>query len=395
MVASFGPPATLCLMIEPSINELFGRVGIKWNRYGKEVIPAWVADMDFPPAEVIADELRSFLAVGDWGYVDPDTHQRVLEAGRAWYLDRHGWAPDVGTSRVVLDVMQAVAACIQAFTSPGEGVITTTPVYHPFGFAIDSSDRRSVPAPLTDREDGYRITKGALEDAVDRGGRLLLLCNPHNPTGRVLSAEELRVVADVAVAADLVVVSDEIHADLTYEPNRHIPIAALGSEIAARTVTVSSASKAFNLAAVGCAVAAFGHEDLVRRFDALPTSLMGHPTAMALRASAAAWEQGSGWLEATNQELATNRDRIAAWVSDDRRVGHRSPEATYLAWLDFRPRAWPAEPAEHLLLNAQVALSSGLQFGEEGVGHARLNFATYPSVLEEILERIGRLVAAP
>ena len=381
-------------MIGPSLEDLQDRVGIKWNRYGREVIPAWVADMDFPPAEPIADELRSFLARGDWGYVDPENHRQLIESGRSWYRERHGWAPDAGTSRVVLDVMQAVAASIQAFTSPGDGVISTTPVYHPFGFAIDSSGRRSVTAPLTDREDGYRITRDALENAVDRGGKLLLLCNPHNPTGRVLSPEELRIVADVAVAADLVVVSDEIHADLTYEPNRHIPIAALGSEIAERTVTILSASKAFKLAAVGCAVAGIGHEDLAHRFDELPTSLMGHPTAMALRASAAAWNYGASWLEETHVQLAANRARIADWVAEDRGVGHRPPEATYLAWLDFRPHGWSAEPAEHLLQNAQVALSPGGQFGEEGAGHARLNFATYPSLLEEVLARIATATSA-
>lgn len=376
-------------MIEPSLAELRRRVGVKWTKFGDDVVPAWVADMDFPPASVIVEEVQAFLAGGDWGYMNRDYYQRLIEAGRSWYQDHHGWAPSAPNSRVVLDVMQGVAAAIQAFTLPGEGVIITTPVYHPFGWAIESSNRVIVEAPLTGSQDGFRITKAALEEAVDRGGRLLLLCNPHNPTGRVFSAQELAIVAEVATAADLIVVSDEIHADLVYEPHRHIPVAALGPEISERTVLITSPSKAFNLAGVGCAMACFGTAELAEKFDALPTLLLGHPTATGLRASSAAWESGGPWLAELRTLLANNRDTVTAWVQDDRRVGFRPPEATYLAWLDFRPHNWSVEPHERLLAKARVALSEGTQFGTGGAGHARLNFGTYPSVLENILERVA------
>ena len=191
------------------------------------------------------------------------------------------------------------------------------------------------------------------------------------------------------MAADLLVVSDEIHADLVYEPHRHIPLAALGSAIAERTITLTSPSKAFNLAGVGCALACFGTEELAGRFDDLPFALLGHPTATGVRAATAAWELGLPWLEDLLARLAVNRDTLAAWATEDRGVSYRSPESTYLAWMDFRPQGWSIEPYEHLLATARVALSPGVQFGRGGEGHARLNFGTYPRVLDEILERLA------
>lgn len=212
---------------------------------------------------------------------------------------------------------------------------------------------------------------------------------PTTQPGEFFSAQELAIVAEVATAADLIVVSDEIHADLVYEPHRHIPVAALGPEISERTVLITSPSKAFNLAGVGCAMACFGTAELAEKFDALPTLLLGHPTATGLRASSAAWESGGPWLAELRTLLANNRDTVTAWVQDDRRVGFQPPEATYLAWLDFRPHNWSVEPHERLLAKARVALSEGTQFGTGGAGHARLNFGTYPSVLENILERVA------
>lgn len=380
-------------MHEPSLVDLRSRVGKKWRLYDDDVIPAWVADMDFAPAPVIVEAVRSFLAEGDWGYVDGREHDRMIEVGVAWGTARHGWSPAVSDCRVVLDVMQGVAASIQAFTQPGDGVIITNPVYHPFGWAIESSNRAVVEAPLTDREDGFRITRVALEEAVDRGGKMLLLCNPHNPTGRVFSAAELAVVAEVAIDAGLIVVSDEIHADLVYEPHRHIPIAALGSAIAEQCITIVSPSKAFNLAGVGCAMVAFGTPDLAARFGDLPFALLGHPTGTGVRAATAAWEMGGPWLEELGTRLRANRDVVATWVTENRRIGHRTPEATYLAWLDFRPLFWSVEPHERLLAKGRVALSSGAQFGTGGAGHARLNFGTYSGVLDEILHRMESALA--
>ncbi len=363
------------------------RTGYKWAEHGADVIPAWVADMDFSIAPAVVEALEGWLAEGDFGYTHPDDADLVTEAGRRWYADHHGWDPDPTRMRVFGDVMQGVAAAIEAFTEPGDGVILQTPVYHPFWWAIEGAHRRIVEAPLTDREDGYRVTRAALESAVAAGGKLLLFANPHNPTGRVFSAEELATIADVAEAHDLVIVADEIHADLVYEPHRHIPLAAFSSAAAARLVTLFSPSKAFNLAGVACAVGVSGTLAMDEAFDRLPTWLMGHVRRSAMLAATAAWTHGEPWLAETREVLAANRERVAEWVTGDRRVGFRAPDATYLAWLDFRPQGWDTEPAHRLLEQAGVALSPGTQFG--GAGHARLNFATYPEVLDEILRRLG------
>lgn len=374
-----------------SLERVSQRPGVKWTWYDDDVLAAWVADMDFVPSSAIAEELYSYIDGGDWGYVNPGVHHtRVVKAFEAWVGERHGWRPDPPSLRVIGDVMQGVAACIQAFTKPGDGVIIQTPVYHPFGWAISSSGRRIVEAPLTDRRTGFRVTAEALESAAEQGARLLLLSNPHNPSGRVFSVEELGVIGEVAVEYDLIVLSDEIHADLVFAPHRHVPLAVMSSGVAERTVTLMSASKTFNLAAVGCAVASFGSETLLKDFEDLPTSLLGHPSGVAVRATAAAWESGGPWLEETMRQLEINRSIVTDWA--ERHLEFRSPEATYLAWLDFRSLGWSEEPDEVVLREAKVALSPGLQFGTGGAGHARLNFATYPDLLGEILERIGRLI---
>lgn len=376
-------------MVDPRVA---GRPGVKWTWYEPGIIPAWVADMDLAPAAPITEEIHRYIDGGDLGYVNPLLHhERVEQACATWLAKRHGWRPPDEALRVVGDVMQGVAACIQAFTEPGDGIIIQTPVYHPFGWAIESAGRRIVEAPLSDRASGFRVTAEALEGAIAAGATMMLISNPHNPAGRVFSVEELVLIGDIAREHDLVVVSDEIHADLVYEPHRHVPIAGLGSDLADRTVTLHSASKAFNLAGIGCAVACFGSERLWTAFDRLPTSLLGHPSGVAVRATARAWEAGEAWLADTMRLLASNRARVETWAAP--RLGHRPPEATYLAWLDFRALGWDEEPDERLLREARVALSPGLQFGSGGEGHARLNFATYPEVLDEILARIDSVLA--
>ncbi|MDH3307720.1 MAG: aminotransferase class I/II-fold pyridoxal phosphate-dependent enzyme [Acidimicrobiia bacterium] len=365
------------------------RSGVKWTRYEPDVIPAWVADMDLPVMDEISEGLGDFVRLGDFGYTNPDDCERVVEAGRRWY-GRHGWIPEPAAMVVMGDVMQGVAGAIAAYTEPGDGVIIQTPVYHPFWGAITSAGRRIVEAPLADRESGYRVDRAGLEAAARQGARMLLMANPHNPTGRVFSAEELSSIAEVAEEFDLVIVSDEIHADLVFQPHRHIPIAAWSAIAARRTVTLLSPSKAFNLAGVGCALGVFGTSELKERFEVRSSFLLGHPRRSAVVASSIAWEQGDRWLSGTMDTFGTNRRRIIDWLAGERRLGWLPAEGTYLAWLDARPLEWSEEPADIVLREARVALSPGAQFG--GPGHLRLNFGTYPVILDEILERLGAIL---
>ncbi len=216
---------------------------------------------------------------------------------------------------------------------------------------------------------------------------MLLLCNPHNPTGRVLRSDELEAIGELACRLDLLVISDEIHADLVLD-GRHLPISAIGDEVAARTVTLGSASKSFNLAGLRCALAAFGSDELLASYQSVPAAQRGSVSLPGLVTTLAAFEEGDPWLAAVIDYLRANRDLVAATLRAElAQVGFHPPEGTYLAWLDLRATALGDDPAEPLA-GAGILLAPGPHFGDAGIGHARLNFATPRPVLEEALRRL-------
>ena len=241
----------------------------------------------------------------------------------------------------------------------------------------------------------YRFDPDALRALVAaERPRLMLLCNPHNPTGRVFTRAELAELASIAIEADLVVVADEIHCDLVYPGAIHIPIATLGEEIAGRTITLSSASKTFNLAGLRCAVAACGSEHLAARLRSFPKRQRGRANNLGILAAITAWEEGMPWLDAVVAHLVANRDRLTSVLAGIDTVTYIPPEATYLAWLDLRRTGLGDDPARAIADKARVTLMSGLEFGAAGRGHARLNFATTSAVLEEALARIAGFLSA-
>jgi cysteine-S-conjugate beta-lyase len=221
--------------------------------------------------------------------------------------------------------------------------------------------------------------------------RMFLFCNPHNPTGRCFTRDELLRLAELAAANDVIIVSDEVHADLVYPGHTHIPFASLSPQCAARTVTVNSASKSFNLAGLRCAVCVVEAGELKQRLTSLPSQRWTPFSTLGIRASLAAWsDQGEAWLTACVEHLRRARDHVVRRLAEESRIRCVAPQASYLAWLDCRELALNAEPAEFFLQRARVALSAGLDFGEPGRGHARLNFATSDEILDQILDRIIR-----
>jgi len=360
--------------------------GIKWSWHDADVIPAWVADMDLWPAPQVIEAFGSLVARGDFGY-NFCAAKQLPELFAERQERRYGWRSDVGRARLFCDVLQAIDTVLWLHTSPGDGVVLLTPVYPPFYRAIEQARCRIVDVPL-DRT-GWRIDAGALRSAIDPDTRVVLLCNPHNPTGRAFSREELGVIVEVAEEHDLLVISDEIWADLTYPPAQHIPFASLSAVAGARTVTLTAASKAFSLAGLRCAIAHVGDARVLEQLEALPGHLLGAVGSPGAEATLAAWTQGDEWLAATLGQLARNRDhlteRLAAELPS---VGFTRPEATYLAWLDFSATGLGEDPAAAILTRARVALSSGGDFGPVGIGCARLNFATTPAILDEIVDRI-------
>jgi len=375
---------------ETDLKRLRSLTGIKWNHYPDDVLPAWVADMDLPPAPVCVDAVRALLDRGDLGY-NFAAAARIPEVFARRQEKRFGWTPNVENARLFCDVLQAVELALWAHTKPGDGVVLLTPVYHPFYTAIEAAKCRLIDVPL----DGpaWELDAERLEAAIDATTRAVLICNPHNPTGHALRAQELGALAEIAERHDLLVISDEIWSDLVFAPAHHIPFASVSPEAAARTVTITAASKAFNLAGLCCAVGHLGHEGVGAAFRALPPHLLGAVGSPGAEATLAAWTLGDEWLDATRALLHANRDHLAARLARELpEVGLDVPDATYLAWLDFRALGLGDDPAAALLEKVRVGLSPGLQFGEAGAGFARLNFATTRELLDEIVDRIATAV---
>ena len=358
----------------------------KWTWHDEDVIPAWVADMDLAPVPAAVAAVRALADRGDFGY-NMAAVSRIPEAFSDWERSRHGWCPDPKRVRVFCDVMQAVDAALYVHTSPGDGVILFTPIYPPFLKSATVAGRRIVDCPL--HPDGWRLDPELLEAVVDDRTTAILLCDPHNPTGRAFTREDLEAIADVATRHDLLVVSDEIWGDLVHPGHVHMPIASLGDEIAERTVTICAASKAFNLAGLSCAVAHLGSRAVFDALKALPGHLLGAVGSPGAEATLAAWTAGGPWLDATRAFLTERRDQLAARLAADLpEVRWSPPEATYLAWLDFRGLGLAGDPAKEILARGRVALSPGPDFGTHGEGFARLNFATSPAILDDIVDGV-------
>lgn len=377
------------------VADVAGRPGIKWSSASGR-LASWVADMDFPIAPAIVERVRLRLA-RDVGYPDwPAIGRSHLPERFAQRMsERFGWSPDVRRLHEVADVMQGVEVALHHLTAPGDGVVVHTPSYAPFLDTIERSRRQRIDVPAQATGERFEWDYDQLERRLDelrgRAGaaRLWVLCHPHNPTGRVFARHELERVAELAARFDLVVVSDEIHAELVHAPCVHLPFASLGADVAARTVTVTSSSKAFNLAGLRWAILHAGDERLHDAIQTLPVHYLGAPNLLAVEATDAAWTDGDGWQRAVLARLDTNRTLVAELLAKLLpAVDYRVPEATYLAWLDCRGLGVGDDPAA-TFRERGVELSPGPKFGSLGAGFARLNFATSPAVLETVVTRMA------
>ncbi|GAA2733146.1 MalY/PatB family protein [Streptomyces nogalater] len=373
------------------LDRLRARGSVKWHRPERDVLPAWVADMDFPTPPPVVDALREAVDGRDLGYPDWPDGSPLRTAFAKRMAERFGWAASAHRVREQTDLIQCLQLVLHLATSDGDAVAVQTPNYPPFLATLRTMNRRAVPVPMRDTDDGWRMDFAALDTAVKRAScKALVLVNPHNPTGRVLTREELGEIAAVARRHDLLVVSDEIHAELAYAPHRHIPFASLSDDAARRTVTLTSATKAFNLAAIRCAVTHYGPDRLLALRDAQPPDLYGTVSPLGVVATLAAWEHGDAWQRDLLTVLDRNRRRVHAVLRDRLPLlRHHLPEATYLAWLDTRPLGPAEPPVEKVLRDGRVLLDGGTPFGPDADGFLRLNFATSRQVLEEILNRVA------
>ncbi len=363
----------------------------KWTRFGPDVLPAWVADMDFDQAQPIKDAISDILQRGDLGY-NFEAISSLAPTWLSWMKRRHGvtLTEDEDEVLVFTGALQALELVMELHTAPGDGVVVFSPIYHPFRNAIRDGGRTMVDVPLAD---GWVLDADRFDAACDDRTRLVLFSQPHNPVGRVFTVDELQQFADVVVERDLLVIADEIWADLTHAPHKHQSTVLADERLRERTITIGSASKAFNVAGLSCAVAHIGSPAVRDRLGKLSHHVHGRPSSLSAAGTVAAWTQCEDWLSETVTTLTARRDHLTARLADEApEIGFDPPEATYLAWLDLRATSLGDDPAQTLLDHAGVAIDKGSQFGDQGIGWARLNFATSEVILDEILDRISRAI---
>lgn len=379
---------------ELSEDALRARRGSKWHFHPEDVLPAWVADMDFAVAEPVQAALERLVTQQDYGYPLRAGSDTIVAAFVDRMRERFGWHVDPDLVQPVTELVQCMYATAIALSDPGEGIMIQTPIYPPFLMSIERTGRRLVEHVLKDDGTRFVIDVDTLRQSADGETRVLMVCNPHNPTGRVFSREELTALGNLAVERDLVILCDEIHADLSYPGSTHIPMATLSPEIAARTITITSATKGFNIAGLRAAVMHFGSAELRARFrQRVPDGLMGQIGITGTDATVAAWRHGQPWLESVLVRLKSNRDYVAQFVREELPgIHHYSPESTYLAWLDCRALDLPESPFNFFLNHAKVGLNDGATFGSPGRTCVRLNFATSEEILSQVLTRMANAV---
>ena len=370
-----------------TLDELRYRRSIKWCQYEPDVLPLWVAEMDTPLAEPIADALAALVGRGDTGYAHI---AGLAEAYAGFAADRLGWVPDPARAMLMPDVMNGIVAVLRVLTAPGDGVAVTPPVYHPFFSFIANADRRVVEVPLL--PEAPRLDLAGLERVfASREARVCLLCNPHNPTGDVFSRDVLLEVARLADRHGVRLLVDEIHAPLTYPGATAVPMLSLVDDVeaAARAFVFVSASKAWNLPGLKAALV-FAGPAAAEDLGAVPHEVTFGAGLPGVVASEAALRHGVPWLDELVAGLDSNRrllaELLAEYLPD---VGYRLPDATYLAWLDCRALGLGDDPAVEFLERGRVAVYSGPMFGEDGRGFVRLNFATSPEILREGVRRMA------
>ena len=371
-----------------------GSDSIKWQRYGNEVLPLWVADMDFVSPEPIVKALHERVDHRVFGY--GGATEELIGVIRQRLKGLYGW--DVPGEEIVFvpGVVTGLNLAFQLFAEPGEAVLVQTPVYSHFIADPVNRGRAVIDPPLVKKGDTYEIDSDAFEKAITDRTRIFVLCNPHNPVGRVFRKDELERLADTCMRRNILICADEIHCDLLYPGYRHIPIATLGSEVADRTITFMSPSKTFNLAGLKCSFAIIKDPVLRKTWVRGSEGLIPHVNIMGMTAAVAAFRDGQEWLDQCLVYLTGNRDFLAEYLRKKLpSISMTSMEATYLAWLDCRQSGIPGNPFRFFITEGKVALNDGAEYGKGGEGFARLNFAcprkTLVDALERMADAIGRL----
>lgn len=367
----------------------------KWHYYEQDVIPLWVADMDFVSPEPVIQALRQRVEHGVFGYPDDGSMHPRKEGSLPMLIvqrmaTRYGWQIQPEDVVFIPGVVNGFNLACQAVAQPGEGVLVQTPVYPPILGAAEKAGLSCQSMQLTCCPSGaYEIDWDAFEGAITDQTRIFILCNPHNPVGRVFRQDELQRMAEICLRRGIVICSDEIHGDLIFSGYNHIPVASLHPEIAQNSITLLAPSKTYNLAGLKCSMAIIPDPKLRKKYQQARKGLVGGVNLMGLVAAQAAYRDGQEWLDQLLVYLEANRDALYDYLQRELPEIHMAkPEGTYLAWLDCRQAAIDGNPYEFFLKEARVALNDGVTFGPGGEGFVRLNFGCARSLLLQALQQM-------
>jgi cystathionine beta-lyase len=368
---------------------------LKWRIYPPDVLPMWVADMDFRSPDVVIRALQKEIELGVFGYPDGSKELKAVLIKRM--ADLYQWTVTPEDILLVPGIVTGLNLVSHLFSKVGGEVLVQTPIYPPFLGAPGNAGLTRIDNSLIRQPDGsYSIDFDAFEAALTDQTRLFILCNPHNPVGRVYRKDELEKLAQICLRHKVLICSDEIHGDLIFAGHKHLPIASLNPEIAQNCVTMMAPSKTFNIPGLQCSFAIVQNPELRSRLEKAGEGLTGWVNLMGLVAGKAAYQEGQDWLRDLMVYLEGNRDYLFDFVNHQLPgVRMAKPEGTYLAWLDCREAGIDGSPYEFFLQKAKVAMNDGKAFGQGGEGFVRLNFGCPRSMLEEALRRMKRALEAP
>ncbi|MBL8062836.1 MAG: pyridoxal phosphate-dependent aminotransferase [Anaerolineales bacterium] len=368
----------------------------KWTWYEKDILPMWVADMDFPTPKPILNAVRAMLDHGVLGYEIPG--KRLQESVAARMHKLYKWRVQPEAVLATPGVVSGFSVAARVFCSPKKGVAIQTPVYNEFHEVKNNMGIPQLDIPLAKRVKGnvmtYEIDWDIFERRVKKAG-IFLLCNPHNPLGIIFSRRELTRMAEICIRHNVIIVSDEIHSELLLDDNKFTPMARLSREIEKHVITLIAPSKTFNVPGLFCGFAIIPNRELRERYEKELNHQRLHVASPGLHAAKTAFSGTcDSWLVELNRYLTGNRDLLVDYVTKYM-PGVRTtvPDATYLGWLDFTQTNIDGSPFEFFKEKARVALSDGKIFGKEGAGHVRINFGTTRAILKEALDRMRRAMS--
>lgn len=375
------------------IEDRRGTDSMKWDmteaRFGaKDVIPLWVADMDIKAPRPVIDALKDKVEHGIFGYPAPSV--KADEAICTWLLNRYSWEVNPESFIYTSGIVPTISHMIQAFTEPGDEVIIQTPVYYPFYDVIEKNGRIILKNSLKRVEDQYEMDYDHLESLITEKTKVLLLSHPHNPVGRVWKQEELEKVAQICKKHDLLVISDEIHADLLFDGQKHIPIASINEDMAMRTLTCLAPSKTFNLAGIQASYAVVIDPNKRLKLKQFIQSTFSSINIFSQAATEAAYRHGEEWLSELMDYIQQNYEFVEQYFKEHMpKIKPIKPEGTYLLWIDFEELGMPEkERNEWLLHEAKVAFNHGPIFGPEGEHFERMNLACSKDTLAKALKQM-------